>query len=106
MKLTTILMILTTLQISAIGLGQDAALKLDFQSGTLADLIEAIETQSDFRIFYKTDQVDVRKSLNLTSTDGTVGSILTNALEGSDIDYLVLDRLIVLITRKVTTLNR
>ena len=29
MKLTTLLLILTTLQISAIGLGQDAALKLD-----------------------------------------------------------------------------
>lgn len=97
MKLSTILLILTTLQISAIGLGQDAALKLDFQSGTLADLIQAIETQSDFRIFYKTDQVDIRKNLKLSSTDGTVGSILSNALEGSDINYLVLDRLIVLV---------
>ncbi len=98
MKLTTLLLILSTLQISAIGLGQDAALKLDFQSGTLADLIQAIETQSDFRIFYKTDQVDVHKGLSLASTDGTVATILTDALEGTDISYQVLDRLIVLTT--------
>ena len=72
MKLMTLLLILSTLQISAIGLGQDAALKLDSKTGTLADLIQAIETQSDFRIFYKTDQVDVHRSLALASADGTV----------------------------------
>ena len=98
MKLTTLLLILSTLQISAIGLGQDAALKLDSQTGTLADLIQAIETQSDFRIFYKTDQVDVHRNLILTSTDGTVATILTDALDGTDISYQVLDRLIVLTT--------
>lgn len=98
MKLTTLLLILSTLQISAIGLGQDAALKLDSRTGTLADLIQAIETQSDFRIFYKTDQVDVHRDLILASTDGTVASVLQDALAGTDISYQVLDRLIVLTT--------
>jgi len=98
MKLTTLLLILSTLQISAIGLGQDAALKLDSKTGTLADLIQAIETQSDFRIFYKTDQVDIHKNLFFTSTDGTVATILTDALDGSNISYQVLDKLIVLTT--------
>lgn len=96
MKLTTFLLILTTLQISAIGHGQDAALRLDSPTGTLADLIQAIETQSDFRIFYKTDQVDVHRSLVLASTQGTVATVLQDALEGTDISYQVLDRLIVL----------
>ncbi len=102
MKLTTILMILTTLQISAIGLGQDAALKLDFQSGTLADLIQAIETQSDFRIFYKTDQVDVRQNVSISEMDGTIADLLSDALKGSEISYQVLDRLIVLTTTSPT----
>jgi TonB-linked SusC/RagA family outer membrane protein len=102
MKLITLLLILSTLQISAIGLGQDAALKLDSKTGTLADLIQAIETQSDFRIFYKTDQVDVHKNLFLTSTDGTVATILTDALDGSNISYQVLDKLIVLTTANTT----
>jgi TonB-dependent starch-binding outer membrane protein SusC len=103
MKLSTLLLILSTLQLSAIGLGQDAALKLDFQTGTLSDLIQAIETQSDYRIFYKTDQVDVHKNLNLASMDGTVASVLHDALEGTNISYQVLDRLIVLTTMSAST---
>ncbi len=98
MKLTTLLLILSTLQISAIGLGQDAALKLESKSGTLADLIQAIETQSDFRIFYKTDQVDIHRNLVLGSAHGTVASVLQDALAGTEISYQVLDRLIVLTT--------
>jgi TonB-dependent starch-binding outer membrane protein SusC len=96
MKITTVLLILATLQIYATGYSQDANLKLDFQTGTLSDLIQAIETQSDFRIFYKTDQVDVHKSVSLSETDGTIAELLSDALRGSDISYQVLDRLIVL----------
>jgi TonB-linked SusC/RagA family outer membrane protein len=98
MKLITVLLIISTLQISAIGLSQDAALKLDSKTGTLAELIQAIETQSDFRIFYKTDQVDVHRNLILASADGTVASVLQDALAGTDISYQVMDRLIVLTT--------
>ena len=98
MKLATLLLILTTLQITATGYSQDASLKLDFQTGSLSDLIQAIETQSDFRIFYKTDQVDVYKNVALDETDGTIAELLTDALEGSNISYQVLDRLIVLTT--------
>ncbi len=96
MKLTTLILILATLQISAAIYSQDASLKLNFQTGTLSDLIQAIETQSDFRIFYKTDQVDVHKSVSLQETDGTIAQLLYDALEGSNISYQVLDRLIVL----------
>lgn len=97
MKLTTFFLILVTLQLSASGYSQDASLKVNFQSGTLADLIEAIETQSDFRIFYKTSQVNVRTEVSLAETEGTVASLLSDALEGSSISYQVLDRLIVLV---------
>lgn len=96
MKLITVILILTTLQISAGGYSQDANLKLDFQNGTISDLIQAIETQSDFRIFYKTDQVDVRKNVTLSETDGTIAELLSDALSESDIYYLVMDRLIIL----------
>jgi len=101
MKLTTLILILTTLQISAIGYSQDANLKLDFQTGTLSDLIQAIETQSDFRIFYKTDQVDVHQNVSVAETDGTIADLLSDALKGSNISYQVLDRLIVLTTSNV-----
>ncbi len=96
MKLITVILILTTLQISAGGYSQDVNLKLDFQNGTISDLIQAIETQSDFRIFYKTDQVNVNQGIVLPESDGTIAEVLNAALSNSDISYLVMDRLIIL----------
>lgn len=100
MKLATLILMLTALHVSARVYTQDATIKIDFQSGTLADLIQAIETQSDFRIFYKTDQVDVHKNVVLPESEGTIAALLTKALEESDVSYQLLDRLIVLTTSK------
>ncbi len=96
MKLSFTLLVIASFQISARGLSQSASLELGFQKGTLMDLIEAIEAQSEYRIFYKTDQVDIHKAIKLPSREGTVGNLLASALEGSDISYRVMDNVIVL----------
>ncbi len=96
MKLTSILTLLATLQLSAGVYSQNAKLNLQFKNGTLADVIEAIETQSDYKIFYKTDQVDIRKNVRVDGLEGTIASVLTKALEGTTITYQVMDKLIVL----------
>ncbi len=101
MKLTTLILFLISMQIEAIGYSQDSSLKLDFQTGTISDLIQAIETQSNFRIFYKTDQVNVHKNVYLSVTDGSIAELLSDALKNSDITYQVLDRLIVLTNTSV-----
>lgn len=100
MKLTTIFMFLATLQISAGVYSQNSKINLTAKLYTLADLIQAIESQSDFKIFYKTDQVDVRKEINLKAEDRTISSVLDQALEGTEITYRVLDKLIVLTSSK------
>jgi TonB-dependent starch-binding outer membrane protein SusC len=100
MKLTTFLLFLATLQISAGVYSQNAKLNLSFKYGTLADVIDAIENQSDYKIFYKTDQVDVHQQVSITQSDRTISSVLTNALQGSDITYHVMDKLIVLTSAK------
>ena len=98
MRLTTILLIIASLEISAKGYSQGSNLILSSKSCTLAELFETIETQSDYRIFYKTDQVDVRKEVSLGTTNGKVSDLLATALEGSNISFKVMDKLIVLTT--------
>lgn len=101
MKITSILLFVAVLQISAHGLSQDANLKLASNNATLAELIEAIESQSEFRIFYKTDQVNIQEEFTFVSPDGTVASLLDQALEGSNITYRVLDKVIVLANKSI-----
>ncbi len=66
MKLMTVFLILATLESFATGYGQSSIIKLNNESQTLLNVIEAIENQSDYKIFYKTDQVDVTRTVNWT----------------------------------------
>ncbi len=100
MKLTTALLFIGILHISAIGHSQNARLHLNFKSGTLGDVIEAIENQSDYKIFYKNAQVDTHKSVSVNESEGSVATILNNALNGSNLSYKVMDKVIVLAPAK------
>ncbi|MBN1158794.1 MAG: TonB-dependent receptor [Bacteroidales bacterium] len=96
MKFTSILLFVAAMQISATGLSQDTRLKLAFNEATLSELIEAIEAQSEFRVFYKTDQVNILETISVSEQDGTVASLLSDALTGSNLSYRIMDKVIVL----------
>jgi hypothetical protein len=95
MKLTTFFLILATLQSFASGYGQSSIIKLNKETQTLSSVIEAIENQTDYKIFYKTDQVDVAQLVNIDINEATVASVLNEALNGTDLSYVVMDNLIV-----------
>ena len=95
MKLSTFFLILATLQCYSSGYGQSSIIKLENESQTLLSVIEAIENQSDYKIFYKTDQVDVTQMVNIDENEATVASILNKALDGTHLSYVVMDKLIV-----------
>lgn len=96
MKLSSILLLLFTLPAAASGYSQSDKIKLTSHSGTIADVIEAIENQTEYKIFYKTDQVNVYASLKVQDLETTVGSLLDETLENSDLTYSVVGKIIVL----------
>jgi TonB-dependent starch-binding outer membrane protein SusC len=95
MRLTTFFLVLATLQSLATGYGQTSLIKFTDDSQTLSSVIEAIESQSDYKIFYKTDQVDVTQQVNLDVEETSVASALRTALKGTNLTYVVMDKLIV-----------
>lgn len=95
MKLSTLFLILATFQSFAEGYGQSSMIKLSEKSQTLLNVIEAIENQSDYKIFYKTDQVDVTQKVNIDTNEATVANLLVNALAGTHLSYVVMDKVIV-----------
>ncbi|MBK8883404.1 MAG: TonB-dependent receptor plug domain-containing protein [Bacteroidales bacterium] len=95
MKLATFFLILGTLQCFSSGYGQSSIIKLESESQTLLSVIEAIENQSDYKIFYKTDQVDVTQMVSIDENEATVASVLNKALDGTHLSYVVMDKLIV-----------
>lgn len=96
MKISSILLFVFTLHLAAEGYSQNAKIRLNFRSGTISEVIEAIENQTDFKVFYKTDQVDVRKLVSFTENEPTLTSLMDQTLEGSDLTYTVMNNLLVI----------
>lgn len=96
MKLTTVIALITALQISASSYSQNTMMSVNVKNGTFSDIIQAIEEQSEFKIFYKNDQIDLLRPVSVRAREKTVATILNEALEGTDIKYTLLDKIIVL----------
>lgn len=96
MKITSLLVFCITIQISAGVYSQSAKLKLGSSQNTMADVIDAIESQTDYKIFYRTGQFNAQMAVKLSKTDQTVASVLSEAFAGSNYTYKLLDKIIVI----------
>jgi TonB-linked SusC/RagA family outer membrane protein len=96
MKLTLLLLCLTALQISASVYSQNTKVSLKDVQGNFGDIITAIEEQTAYKVFYKNEQIDLNRRVILTANSSTVSDLLTQALEGTELVYTLLDKIIVL----------
>ncbi|NWJ49545.1 MAG: carboxypeptidase-like regulatory domain-containing protein, partial [Bacteroidetes bacterium] len=96
MKLTFLFILITSLQLSAKVYSQDAKIKLSSSQNTVGKIIDAIEEQTQFKIFYKTGQFNTQKVVSFNATELTVANALTEIFQGSGLSYKVMDKLIVL----------
>lgn len=97
MNLLSFFLFVTTMQIIASNsYSQDVNIKLPFKSGTVSEIFEAVENQTDYRIFYKSNQLDVTKHVSLEKSEATVSSILSETFKNSPLTYVVVNKVIVI----------
>lgn len=97
MKILSFFFFVTTIQlIASNSYSQDVNIKLPFKSGTVSEIFEAIENQTDYKIFYKSNQLDVTKYVSLMKSESTVSSILSETFKNSLLTYVLVDKVIVI----------
>lgn len=101
MKLTTILLLITTLQLSAVSYSQEARVNIKLNNGSIVDVFNEIEKQTEFRIFYKVDLLDMNKKIDLVAQDVLVKDVLNDVLAKSGVTYDLVDRIIVITPEKL-----
>jgi TonB-linked SusC/RagA family outer membrane protein len=98
-KITFVLFFVGLLQVSAASYAQMTKLNLKMTNVSLVDVIEKIESQSEFRFFYDNSQVDLKQRVDVDLSDRKIDEVLTEIFKNTSITYEVLDRH-VLITNK------
>lgn len=100
MKLTFVFSFLVMLHITANEVqSQNSVLTLNMNLENLGEVINLIEDQSEFKVFYKNEQVNLDHKIFVESKTASVSEILACALEGTNIDYTLMDKVIVLTPR-------
>jgi len=90
MKLTTVLLLAVTMQISATVYSQSTKFSMDFKGKTVREVFNLIEDQSRFRFFFNDDFRLIDEKVNLDVKDVSVEAILDELFLNSDISYKVL----------------
>jgi len=101
MKLSISLFLLTFMQVLAIdSYSQKTKLSLDMKNATVEDVLKQIEGQSEFFFLFSPKIVDVTRKVNIKLEGNKIDDALTQLFNGTEIDYLVIDRQIVLSTHE------
>ncbi|MCL6524945.1 MAG: SusC/RagA family TonB-linked outer membrane protein [Thermoflavifilum sp.] len=97
MRLTTVLLLVVFLQVSARSYSQnDRIFNLDLSAVKLSKALHLIEKQSDYRFLYNNNIVEANQKVNLQIKDGTIEEVL-RLLIPSGLTYQVLPNHVVVI---------
>ncbi|MDB5116541.1 MAG: SusC/RagA family TonB-linked outer membrane protein [Mucilaginibacter sp.] len=93
MKLTTILMIVGFLQVSAVSHAQH--INLSAKNISLGKLFRQIEKQSGYAILYDADILKDLPNVNVEINNATIEEVMAKCFQGKPLDYKIVDKNIV-----------
>ena len=101
MRNTLILLFLPVLQILAgNSYSQTTKLSLDLKNTSLENVLDEIERQSEVYFVFNYKLVDVKQQVDVQADNQPISDILASLFDGSKVDYIVLDRQILLSPRE------
>jgi TonB-dependent starch-binding outer membrane protein SusC len=96
MKLINLLLIIGMLNSFAGGYSQDAVISVDIQNGTLPELFNTIEQNSEYKIFYKSSLINESQRISLQADQKPIAELLATAFAGKGLTYDLVDKVIII----------
>jgi len=75
---------------------QNTSLTINISEQSVANVLETIESQSDFHFFYNSKLVNVNRKVSVKATNKDVFAILDQLFKGTDVSYKVVDKDVIL----------
>src|SRR5680860_1166636 len=100
MKLTVFLTIVSLFQIQANTYSQSKKITLDMPNATVEEVIQEIESLSDFKFLLNRKDVDLNRKVSIKVDKQKISTVLSELFAGTDAGYEVMKKQIIL--RKVS----
>ena len=102
MKLTVFILLVSVAGVLANkSYSQSKMINLNMRDATVKEVIKSIEEQSEFYFLYSENLINVERKVNVTIKNKKIEQVLNLIFEGTDVDYSIRDRFIVLTTPEV-----
>lgn len=96
MKLTFLFLVVGLMQLSASVYSQTTKLSLEMRNAKVAEVLDAIEKQSEFRFAYSPGLIDLDRKVTVDIQDKTIDESLKVIFAGTNVEFGVFDRHILL----------
>lgn len=96
MKLTTILLIVSLLKVQANTYSQNTKLTLNEKDATVGQVFNQIESMSEFRFLYESQQIDLNRKVTVQVENKKITDVLSLLFKGTNVVYKTNDRQIIL----------
>ncbi|MBV9962282.1 MAG: TonB-dependent receptor [Parafilimonas sp.] len=104
MKLTIILLLFCVFHASADGFGQQT-LTLKYDNTGIADVLNSIEKQTNYRFLYNNDLPDIKKKININVQNAELKAVLDKIFNGTMLSYQFMENNLVIIKNVTTSTN-
>ncbi len=102
MRLSFFLFLIGTLNlIASDSYSQMTRISLEIKQSTVKEVLKVIENKSEFYFLYNNKLIDVSRKIDLNIKDKKIKDILAEVFKGTDVQFLVMDRQIVLTPKNI-----
>ncbi len=103
MKLTVFFILISVASLFASNsYSQSKTLNLNMKNTTIKEVLHNIEAQSEFYFMYSEKIVDVNREISINVSDKKIAEVLDELFEGTNVNYNVKDRFILLATPEIS----
>ncbi|MCD7977284.1 MAG: TonB-dependent receptor [Tannerellaceae bacterium] len=96
MKFISVFILFSIIQVTASTYAQQYRVSVSVKNGSLYDIVSQIEEQSEFMFFYKSEEIDSNRKVNLQAHQKLVPEILDQIAKEQNISYRIVDKHIIL----------
>lgn len=105
MKLTTLLLLVSLLQINASTYSQNKKISLDVTNVSVGEIFDQIESVSEFRFLFESNKIDLDRKVSLNVNKKNIAYILELLFKETPVVYSTNDRQIILTINKTKTID-
>ena len=103
MKLTIILTLVFSMNLSATGFGQ---ITLAEKEKSVKEILGLLEKQTSYRFFYNDDLRSIGNTVDIDVRDGNISQVLDHLFRSTECDYKIMDNNLIVITVKSDNLQQ